>query len=82
MSLVLTRKTGEAILIRAADGVEIVVRISKVTRTTARVAIDAPAGVEILRTELENEESGTNTNTDTAETTAETSGTTRTPAGV
>jgi len=81
MSLVLTRKTGEAILIRA-DGVEIVVRVCKVTKTTARVAIDAPAGVEILRTELENKESGTNTNTNTTETTAETGRTKRTPAGV
>lgn len=81
MSLVLTRKIGQAIFIRH-DDVEIVVRITKVATTTARVAIDAPDGFEIIRDELENEESGTHTNTDTAETTAETGRTKRTPAGV
>ena len=81
MSLVLTRKIGQAIFIRH-DDVEIVVRITKVATTTARVAIDAPDGFEIIRDELENEESGTHTNTDTTEATAETSGTKRTPAGV
>ena len=81
MSLVLTRKIGQAILIRHED-VEIVVRITKVATTTARVAIDAPDGFEIIRDELENEESGTHTNTDTTEATAETGRTKRTPAGV
>lgn len=49
MSLVLTRRIGESILI----GDSIVVRIAAINGTQVRVAIDAPAEIKILREELQ-----------------------------
>lgn len=48
MSLVLTRRIGEALMI----GEDIVVRITGVNGTQVRIAIDAPPNVKILREEL------------------------------
>jgi carbon storage regulator len=48
MSLVLSRRIGESILI----GPDIVVKIAGITATQVRIAIDAPPEVKILREEL------------------------------
>ena len=60
--LAITRKAGESVLIRFGE-VEVVFRIHKLTAKSARVAIDAPDGVEIVRCELENGKSGKTDNT-------------------
>lgn len=46
--LVLTRKPGESIII----GGNIKVTVTKIQGGTVRIALDAPADVEILRSEL------------------------------
>lgn len=89
--MAITRKAGESFVVRVGD-VEVVVRIHKLTAKTARVAIDAPDGVEIMRCELETRSGKTDNTTSGAgapETTAETGGDggnrtggKRTPAGV
>lgn len=90
--LAITRKAGESVLIRFGE-VEVVFRIHKLTAKSARVAIDAPDGVEIVRCELENGKSGKTDNTTSGtratEKTAEAGGDSgqrkgkkRTPAGV
>ena len=90
--MAITRKAGESVLIRFGE-VEVVFRIHKLTAKSARVAIDAPDGVEIVRCELENGKSGKTDNTTSGtratEKTAEAGGDSgqrkgkkRTPAGV
>ena len=60
--LAITRKAGESVMVRVGD-VEVVFRIHKLTARSARVAIDAPAGVIITRCELEDRKSGKTDNT-------------------
>ncbi len=87
--LAITRKAGESVMVRVGE-VEVVFRIHKLTARSARVAIDAPAGVIITRCELENGKSGKTDNTTRAtKKTAEAGGDSgqrkgkkRTPAGV
>ena len=69
--LVLARKAEQSLTITDHVGVEIVVTIVQVGQTTVRVGVDAPANVEILRTELV-QEAGSNANQNTTETTAAT----------
>ena len=69
--LVLARKAEQSLTIADHVGVEIVVTLVQVGQTTVRVGVDAPANVEILRTELV-QEAGSNANQNTTETTAAT----------
>ena len=69
--LVLARRAEQSLTITDHVGVEIVVTIVQVGQTTVRVGVDAPANVEILRTELV-QEPGSNANQNTTETTAAT----------
>lgn len=55
MGLIVSRKVGESVRI----GPDVVVHVLDIQRGKARLVIDAPAGVRILRTELvEREQEG------------------------
>lgn len=55
MALILTRKTGESIILKLEDGRQIKVTLSEIRRNQARIAFDAPLEIEILREELTDE---------------------------
>jgi carbon storage regulator len=52
MSLVLTRRSGEAIIIRTPEGGLRRIYVVGIEGNTVRLAIDAPDNVEIIREEL------------------------------
>lgn len=51
--LVLGRKQGEKIVIRTSRGATICVSVARISRDYVRLGIDAPADVEIVRSELQ-----------------------------
>lgn len=50
--LVLTRDVGEAIIITLGDGTNITVTVCKVGTEAAKIGIDAPRSIRVLRGEL------------------------------
>lgn len=50
--LILTRRSGEAIIATTADGTRITVRVVSINGGQIRIGLDAPKSVHIIREEL------------------------------
>lgn len=51
--LVLTRRVGETLIIKTADGIEIKVAVTGINGTQARLGIEAPKSVSVNREEVQ-----------------------------